>query len=351
MPDQLFMSDKNSPVRKLTIVRNDEKPVQNYRFASQLFFLAICTWIGIEFTVFVFHLENFVPGTEYYRPPGVEAFLPISALMSSYYFLLTGVVHAVHPAGFFIFAGIVGMSFIAGKSFCSWVCPVGFLSELTGEFGKKLFRNKLHMPKFLDIPLRSLKYLLLGFFSFSIIGFSAVELRGFLSSDYNTIADIKLFEFFRNLSPFAFYTLVSLLLLSVLFRNFWCRYLCPYGAFLGVVGLLSPSKITRNSSSCIDCSLCDKACPSRIKVSKAKVVISDECTSCMACVDACPVKDTLNYKILPTKTYQKKTIIAAAALFIFGFALSAGILSGQWNNKIPASVYEQIYEHRDAVSH
>ncbi len=345
------MSDKKAAVRKLTIVKNDEKPIQNYRFASQLFFLAICVWIGIEFTVFVFHLEHFVPGMEYYRPPGVEAFLPISALMSLSYFLQTGFVHQVHPAGFFIFMGIAGMSLIAGKSFCSWVCPVGFLSELTGEFGKKLFRNKLNMPKFLDIPFRSLKYLLLGFFAFSIIGLSTIELRAFLSSDYNTIADIKLFEFFRNLSPFAFYTLVSLLVLSVLFRNFWCRYLCPYGAFLGVIGLLSPTKITRNASSCIDCSLCNKACPSRITVSKRKVVLSDECTSCMACVDACPVKDTLNYKVLPMRTSRRKTLIAAAALFVFGSALATGVITGQWSNKIPTAVYQQIYENRDAVSH
>jgi len=38
--------------------------------------------------------------------------------------------------------------------------------------------------------------------------------------------------------------------LSILLRNFWCRYLCPYGALLGVLSFFSILKVHRNAESC-----------------------------------------------------------------------------------------------------
>ena len=49
---------------------------------------------------------------------------------------------------------------------------------------------------------------------------------------------------------------------SVFVQNFWCRYLCPYGALLGLTSLLSPLRIRREPAACIDCAKCAKACPS-----------------------------------------------------------------------------------------
>ncbi|MDP1995544.1 MAG: 4Fe-4S binding protein, partial [Ignavibacteria bacterium] len=148
-------------MRKINIIKNTEKPIQKYRFTIQLIFALLCIWIGIEFFLFTRFLESNGTASFYQRPPGVDGFLPISSLMSVYYFFLTGSVHQVHPAGFFIFVGIVVVSFAFGKSFCSWFCPVGFLSELIGDFGEKLFGRKIRVPKILDYPLRSLKYLIL----------------------------------------------------------------------------------------------------------------------------------------------------------------------------------------------
>jgi len=157
------------------------------------------------------------------------------------------------------------MSFFFGKSFCSWVCPVGFISELIGDFGQKIFKRKLKLPKFLDIPLRSLKYILLGFFIYSIFFLmSQVAVKAFLNSDYNLISDVKMYYFFADISRFSLIVISALFILSIFIRNFWCRFLCPYGALLGIVALLSPLKIKRNKVSCIDCGLCAKACPSSI---------------------------------------------------------------------------------------
>ncbi len=80
----------------------------NIRLVVQVSFAALCIWIGIEFYFFVEYLESGGATGAAYRPPGVEGFLPISSLMSLYYFLLTGNIHAAHPAGMFILFGVVG---------------------------------------------------------------------------------------------------------------------------------------------------------------------------------------------------------------------------------------------------
>lgn len=343
-------------MKKKIINRNKEKSIQNIRFYIQLFFTLICIWIGVEFYFFVKYLESDGKGMFLSRPPGVDSFLPISSLMNLYYFLSTGEIHSAHPAGLFIFIAIIIVSFVFGKSFCSWICPVGFLSELIGDFGdkitKKLFKRKLHLPKFLDFPLRTLKYLLLGFFIYSIfflMGVSATKL--FLDGSYNLIADVKMYYFFADISRFSLIVIGSLLVLSIFIRNFWCRYLCPYGALLGLISLFSPNKIKRNPISCIDCGLCTKACPSSIKVDKVKIVISDECSTCMNCVDACPVADTLQLEtIYPRKKINKK-LIAIAIVAIYFFVIGVGYFTGNWQNNISTKEYLELYKNKDKLDH
>ena len=149
-----------TPKKKKKNIKNKEKGIQKVRFVVQTLFALLCIWIGVEFYQFIQYLETNGEVAYSSRPPGVDGFLPISSFMSFYLFLMTGEVHSAHPAGFFIFFAIVLVSIVFGKAFCSWLCPVGFLSELIGDFGKKIFRKDLKLPKFLDYPLRSLKYLL-----------------------------------------------------------------------------------------------------------------------------------------------------------------------------------------------
>ena len=157
---------------------------------------AVVILIGIQFTLWVMpHLEGRWPSVS--RPPGVEAFLPIDAMLGLRHLLHEGTIDAIHPAGLAIFIGICLMSLVVAKSFCSHVCPVGLLSELLGRFGIKLTGRTLTPPKWLDIPLRGLKFLLLGFFVWAI--WFAMDPRGveaFLESPYAKIVDAKMWLFF-----------------------------------------------------------------------------------------------------------------------------------------------------------
>ena len=338
-------------VRKINIVRNKEKKIQSTRFYIQLFFALLCIWIGIEFSYFVKYLSTNGAEGQFYRPAGVDGFLPISSLMSLYYFILTGEIHWAHPAGLFILIAIVAVSFFIGKSFCSWFCPVGFLSELVGDFGEKIIGRKIKIPKLLDYPLRALKYLILIFFIHAIFFLmNEITLKIFLDGAYNQMSDVKMYYFFADISQTSLIVISVLFFLSIIFRNFWCRYLCPYGALLGVISFLSPIKIKRNVSTCIDCSLCTKACPSFIKVDKVKTVYSDECISCFNCVDACPVNDTLTIKTIRHKKISAK-LIPYFVVLIFCAVTGLGMLTGNWGNEISKKEYLLLHEEVHQLDH
>jgi polyferredoxin len=344
---------------KKIYIKNIEKPVQKYRFFVQAAFALLCLWIGIEFYFFVHDLQINSAAVHYQRPPGADGFLPISSLMSFYLFLKTGIIHQAHPAGVFIFLSIILMSFVFGKSFCSWLCPVGFLSELVGDFGEnmigKIFRRrkKIILPKWIDYPLRSLKYLLLGFLFYSVFFLMTdTALKAFLDSPYNLTADIKMYYFFAEISRTALIVIAVLFILSIFIRSFWCRFLCPYGALLGILSIFSPNKVKRNAASCIDCGLCAKVCPSNIKVDKVKTVISDECTACMNCVDICPVDDTLVLTaLLPKKKKINKKAVAVGVVAIFMSVTGIGMMTGHWQNNITHEEYLFLHKNIKSFGH
>lgn len=322
---------------------------QFLRSAVQLTFVFLCVWIGFEFHLFVQWGESNGLAEFVERPPGVEGFLPISALMSVSYWAQSGIINNIHPASIFILLAIIAVSVLLKKAFCSWLCPVGTLSESLWLLGQKIFRKNLPVTPWLDYPLRSLKYLLLFYFAYAVFSMDAQALANFIYSPYNKVADIKMYLFFAEISSFALWTILILAGLSVVIKNFWCRYLCPYGALLGIASFFSPLKITREKSTCIDCELCTKACPASIKVHKVGRVWSDECMSCMLCVEACPVKDTLVMKssrtsAKPIPSWVFGTLIAGVFAGVTGLAM----LTGNWQNGISRQEYERRFKELNA---
>jgi polyferredoxin len=214
--------------------------------------------------------------------------------------------------------------------------------------GKKLFGRTFSIPRWLDYPFRSLKYLLLLFFLWSIAAMGVEELEHFIYSPYNRVADIKMYLFFADITPFALWTIAILVVLSVFIQNFWCRFLCPYGALLGIVGWLSPFKVKRTASSCIDCELCTRACPANIKVHRAGTVWSDECTTCMLCVAVCPVKDTLEVRARAKSSAVPAWAVTALVVGTFVAVTGAAMLAGQWQNGISHDEYRRRFQQLDS---
>lgn len=344
------------PKKKL-IRRTDRDYSQITRRSFQAAFLLLNLYLG---TQFYFWVRQFEPGgsaTSVSRPAGVEGWLPIAALMNLKYLLLTGHVPTLHPAGLFLLISFLAMSFLFRKAFCSWLCPVGTLSEYLWQLGRKLFRRNFHLPVWLDLPLRSLKYLLLGFFVWAVSAMAVDELAAFMNSPYGVIADVKMLNFFRHIGQTGAIILGVLAVASLFVQNFWCRYLCPYGALLGFTSLFSPAKIRRNPETCIDCAKCAKACPSNLPVDRLVTIKSAECTGCLECVAVCPAKDTLNLsfpaipKLVPAtpriSTWAMAAGIAVLFFGIVGFAKTAGY----WDSHVSNATYQQLVPHADEARH
>jgi polyferredoxin len=318
----------------------------------QVCFALLLLYIGVQFIRFVNYYNDFGFSSPVARPAGVEGFLPISALVALKAWISTGVFDKIHPAGLIIFLAILTISLLVKKSFCSWLCPIGTLSEGLAKIGRFFFGRNFHVPKVLDYILRSLKYLILFFFANVILlGMSGETAAAFLNSPYNMLADIKMLNFFLNLSGLAFFVVGILVILSVLFENFWCRYLCPYGALLGLISMASPLKVTRNAETCIGCGACTKACPNRLEVAETKRVWSPECTGCQNCVSACPVKETLEFKPSFINKALSPKLVAVAVIGIWLLFVITAKLTGHWQTAITSDIYQQLIPLADKIGH
>lgn len=321
---------------------------QFLRSTVQCAFALLCIWIGIEFYLFARWGSSGGVEPFFERPPGVEGFLPISALISLKYWMQAGIINEIHPSGLFILIAIILSGLLLKKAFCSWLCPIGTLSESLWMLGQKLFGKNITITKWFDYPLRSLKYVLFLFFAYSVWQMDVPSLKGFIYSPYNKVADIKMYLFFVNISSFALWTIIIFAILSVVVKNFWCRYLCPYGAMLGMVSWLSPLKITRQRSTCIDCELCTKACPADIKVHAAGRVWSDECTSCLQCVEVCPVKNTLDMRTSKSSKPVPSWVFGVLVAGIFVAVTGLAMATEHWQNNISKDEYLKRFQQLDS---
>jgi polyferredoxin len=338
---------------------------QQVRRVVQFAFLGLNAWIAVEFLQWTHYFES--QGSVRYvaRPAGVDGWLPIAGLMNLKYFLVTHHVPAIHPAAMVLGMVFLLSSLLLKKTFCSWLCPVGTVSEYLWKLGRKVFRRNFTVPRWLDIPLRSLKYLLMTFFVFIVVSLSAEALNDFMVAPFGIIADVKMLNFFRNMSITGAVVIFSLMLLSVFIQNFWCRFLCPYGALMGIVSTLSPVRIRRDAQACIDCGKCNKACPAHLPVDRLIQIRSLECTSCMECVAVCPAENALQLALPPRReapevisaaarwrgrALEPRTIAAVLAIVFLGL-VGVARATGHWQTNIPRDVYMQLVPHADEYGH
>jgi polyferredoxin len=157
-------------------------------------------------------------------------------------------------------------------------------------------------------------------------------------------------NFFRFMGRTAAVTIVALGALSLLFQNFWCRYLCPYGALMGLASLLSPATIRRDPDRCIDCARCARACPSLLPVDRLLIVRSAECTACLECVAVCPARDALAMSLGRRKTLPPWALAAGISAVLVGVVLLAKY-AGWWETRIPPDIYQHLVPLASRFSH
>ena len=226
--------------------------------------------------------------------------------------------------GFSLSLILVAITAFLGRVFCGWACPLGTLHNLVGAM--KRWQGSQPVRAWFHVKYLLLIFLLTG----SVVGIQLTGLfdplsllvrhlalgpypalnyasNGIMDAIYKAdlraltrVADL-LFEFFKT-TILAFQQprfeqgtlltslLVAILLLNLAERRFWCRYLCPLGALLGLIA--SWATLNRQTGeSCNDCGACDRECQGGLKVDAWR---ASECLYCMACEDACP-KDAVSF--------------------------------------------------------
>jgi polyferredoxin len=315
---------------------------QKTRWIVQAFFFLLVLFIGYKFYLFVEYIESGGTTTPVARPPGIEAFLPIGALIGIKYFLVSGKVDPIHPAGFVILSTILLSAFLLGRGFCSWMCPVGTCSEWFWMGGKRLLGRNFKLPTVADWALRSLKYIMLFFFIYQILikMDSSFLDRLYQQVPYIRVADVKMMKFFTHMTNTTMMVLGALVVLSFVTKNFWCRYLCPYGAFLGLLWYNNPLsfRVVRNDK-CIDCGACTRACPVYLDVMHARVETSPECWHCYDCINACPVPGALEMKVAGARGNIPYWVYAFLLIGFFVSMTTTAKYKGHWQTSMTTQEY------------
>ena len=251
------------------------------------------------------------------KEPSIHALCPYGGLESLYSLIFGGTfIEKIFSGTLIILIITIIIALIFRRSFCGLICPFGALQEFFGLIGKKVFRKRFTVPSNVDKPLRYLKYIILIltlFFAWKTAGLWVNPYDPWAAYGHMSAGMESLIEEYSIALIILIVTIVG----SLLYDRFFCKYLCPMGAFYGIISKLSPSKITRNENTCINCGLCNKNCPVNIKVSKLKEIKSAECINCQKCILSCPKNNTLEFKI-KNKIFKPAFVLLVVFLIFFG---------------------------------
>jgi ferredoxin len=345
-----------------------------YRLFFQIAILGLLAYMGIRFYVD----KNYFPDYEAYCPFG-----GVQALSS--YFVNNSLACSMTSAQIVMGIVLIVVIVLVSKLFCSFICPIGTVSEWIGKLGEK-YKMRYTVSGLVDKLLRSLKYILLFITVYFTVTSSELFCKKF-DPYYATVTG-----FSSDVSIIMAIIAIALVIVgSFYIRLFWCKYLCPLGAlsnifrffmmfavmtgiyiailllglhisFVWLLAFLCVTafalelmsienkvypflKITRNPETCTNCKLCSKACPQTIDVSTQLTVKHVDCNMCGDCIQVCPEKDTLaiNKK---GRTWLPAIILATLIIVgvIIGTSFEVPTIAEYWGdkaNKEQMSIYEQ----------
>ncbi len=244
------------------------------RRVVQLYFVLFIAKLVVE--------QAFVGENSTTLVPSAEAYCPFGGVESLYRFVtsLGQTAPHTHWSNLVLFVSVLLVTLVTKSAFCSWICPFGTLQEWLGALGRR-FGLRKSVPPSIDRALRYLKYLVLIWATAGAAMTGTLVFRDW--DPYHALIGIAEVGFAASTV-----VLVATMVASVFVERPWCKYACPLGAIIGLLGHLSLVKVERVQSLCANCSLCDKRCPMGVNVSTADRIGTAECHNCLTCVEACP---------------------------------------------------------------
>lgn len=207
---------------------------------------------------------------------------------------------------------------IFGRFFCSWICPLGYLNQLISKFKlqkqKPTFASGQYFKYYLLTFIAVLSILgiqIAGIFDplsiitrlFAIIvypaggsGFdsflSLINLTPALSSTESFLRGIYASIFSPGDYTYKYGIVSGLIFFFIIGMNFfrqrfWCNYVCPLGAMLGLLSRYSLFKVVQDSTSCTHCQICKTNCHGNAEPDVAGGLKHSECMLCGNCLDDC----------------------------------------------------------------
>lgn len=185
-------------------------------------------------------------------------------------------------------AALIGVVIVAvfylllgGRIYCSWVCPINLVTDLSYWLRQKLnIKSNYTLSKNLRVAILVLSLLL-------------SLLSGTLA--WETINPITLFQRELMWGSVAGATVLASIFLFDIFvtRRGWCSHICPVGAFYSELGRVGRLRVkATQAGACHGCAECIKVCPephvlAPVVSKKAAYVTHGDCTRCGACLDQC----------------------------------------------------------------
>ena len=308
------------------------------RYGIMIGFLLFLTWVGYRHQV----LGGGPAGV-----PPVDALCPLGGLESLYTWLRSGTwLRRTAPSAMALFVSVAAITLLFGRVFCGWICPLGTIGELTARGARKLGIRARELPASVDRRLKWLKYVILAVILYFTWTLGTLAWRPWdpwvswmhLSAGWDEIVS----------SPWGYVVLFLLVIgAGVFIERFWCRYLCPLGAALGIAQKFSLTEVTRSEETCITCGKCNKSCPMGLEPLSVERVTDADCISCGRCTEACPVEKTLFF------SFGRKKVLSALAVGVLGVGLffaayGTARLTGYWQTFAPQSA-ESLKDPVDGV--
>ena len=285
------------------------------------------------FFLFLLHVayDHQVKGGGPRGTPSVEAYCPFGGLESLYQFLTTGgFVRRIEPSAVIMFFALLLLTFVASRGFCGWMCPFGTVQEWLALAGRKIFGKKFNPTGAWDRALRYLKYAVLA-----VIIALTWHMGTLVFRDYDPF--LAFFHLGRGIDelPWAYAVLGLVLAGSLWIERFFCKYACPLGAVLGILGKVGLSKIHRDPDGCKGCNICRKKCHAHVDFLSVTTIRDAECNHCMDCVVDCPKPNVLSLRG-PRWRFSHAVYGAMLVAGLFGM-IGVSQLAGKWQPK-PAAV-------------
>ncbi len=215
---------------------------------------------------------------------------------------------------------ILALTAALGRFFCSTICPMGTTIDLTDRLILSKGKGK-RRPRALPRSLKTIKYqILLFILGAALVGVSFVFLASPISlitrfygliiypfasflgdvglSMIRPVArylDIPALAYAVVATPrfalqwFTVFLFIGIFACAIISPRFWCRYLCPAGAFFALLSL-KPLMRRKVSQRCNSCGLCQQNCPMDAIPEDPFMTDYSECIVCETCVRICPAK-------------------------------------------------------------